>query len=349
MKQSEFLKYAFAQDGEKTAINVETDPTGKVSIQSGYGSPYSDDPSAGGKYIERGDFNWILNYFTKEIQALQLNGINELNNEILTTVGYPKGARCAVWINVKTAQLNRNGSSDPLCITIPIVSMKNSNKTDPYTSNTALFSDWWLDDGLQIGAIKTFQVNLSTPPSGYLELAPNNSSPSYVKSQYPRIQQILGSSSSSTWGYFRSTSTSNFTIINPRGRFPRAWSNGSSIDSGRQFDTLQDDATRDITYDDPMIIGNVSDNNYVYGFGSNQGSLENGGDRDWLKLRGALKSKKLQVTTNLFPSNPSTDYFNTRGLGMPYSLGKDFAASRVVPTANENRPYNFNQKMYIKV
>lgn len=326
MKQSEFLKYAFAESGEKTSIEIETDPTGKVSIQSGYGSPYSDDPSAGGKYIERGDFNWILNYFTKEIQALQLNGINELNNEILTTVGYPKGARCAVWINIKTAKLSRNGASDPLCITIPIVSMKDNNKTDPYTSDTALFTDWWLDDGLQIGAIKTFQVNLSTSPSGYLDLAPSSSSPSYVKSQYPRIQQILGSSSSSTWGYFRSSSETNFTIINPRGRFPRVWSNGSSIDSGRQFDTLQDDAIRNV------------DSWFTFQGHANAGFYTDSG-------AGALAAVKL-----------NGDYGTDRAYAIQYSealvnvaRGFRLNLSKAVPTANENRPYNFNQKMYIKV
>lgn len=330
MKQSEFLKYAFAESGEKTSIEIETDPTGKVSIQSGYGSPYSDDPSAGGKYIERGDFNWILNYFTKEIQALQLNGINELNNEILTTVGYPKGARCAVWINIKTAKLSRNGASDPLCITIPIVSMKDNNKTDPYTSDTALFTDWWLDDGLQIGAIKTFQVNLSAPPSGYLDLAPSSSSPSYVKSQYPRIQQILGSSSSSTWGYFRSSSATNFTIINPRGRFPRVWSNGSSIDSGRQFDTLQDDAIRNIK-SSPYDL-------YTAVPYENQNTAETtgipSGDRAFQGCFVLDKSKRRPVTSGTVT-------------GQTYGIG--FDASRVAPTANENRPYNFNQKMYIKV
>lgn len=346
MKTAEFIQYPFAESGDKTAIQIATDPTGKVSIQSGYPSPYSDDPSAGGKYIERADFNWILNYFTKEIQALQINGINELNNTILTTIGYPKGARCSVWINTQTGRLDRNGATNPLCITIPIVSMKDANQTDPYTTDTALFGDWWLDDGNQLGNIKIVQANLSSAPSGYIDLAPDSASPSYVKANYPRIEQILGSSSSSQWGYFKSTSPTNFTIINPRGYFPRVWSNGSTVDSGRDFLTLQNDAIRNITGDfgmlnhdstgaDPnrmvsMLVG--CETNYTNGYG-------------W---SGCLSLKQTTAKT-LNPAGAGT-YINYARPADTYSnyWMPTIDVSSVVSTANENRPYNFNSKWYIK-
>lgn len=328
MKQAEFIQYSFAENGDKTAISVTTDPQGKVSIQSGYPIAYSNDPSAGGKYIERGDFNWILNYFTKELQALQINGINELNNTILTTIGYPKGARCSVWINTQTGKLDRNGSSNPLCITIPIVSMKDANKTDPYATDTALFGDWWIDDGNQLGNIKIVQANLSSAPSGYIDLAPNTASPSYVKDNYPRIKQILGTSTSSQWGYFKSTSSTNFTIINPRGYFPRVWSNGSTVDSGRDFLTLQNDAIREITGEILPKSSGISVIHRAPWDGSNA----------LFKATGAFSLESA--------GNGSSTYGQNGG-GINFQSMK-FTASKVVSTANENRPYNFNSKWYIK-
>lgn len=330
MRIATFLKYAFAEQGDKTQIPVEADPQQGVSINQGYTPPYSNDPSAGGLYILRETFNWIMNFFTKEIQTLQINGINLLDQTILTTIGYPKGSRCVVWLNIQTCQLDRNGADNPLCITAEIVSMKDNNKTDPYSEN-ALFSDWWLDDGFQIGEVRTFQVNLPKAPDGYLDLAPNQASPSYVKDQYPRIKAILEAQNSGKWGFFANLADTptNFTIINPRGRFPRVWSNGSSIDNGRVFATLQSDAIRNITGGYQSGWGNTRndyggsarDNRYAFGAFSFGDGTQNGDDK-------------------------SFNYKNPE-------VGFKFDASKVVPTTDtnqgENRPYNFNQKLYIKV
>lgn len=363
MKQANFLQYPFAENGDKQSVSITSDPQGGVSIQNGYTTPYSFDPSAGGKYIGREEFNWILNYFTKELQAIQINGINELNNTILTSIGYPKGARCSVWIDTKTCKLDRNGATNPLAITIPIVSMKDNNQTDPYGSDTALFGDWWIDDGNQIGCLKVMQVQLPADPSGYIDIAPNQATPSYVKANYPRIQQILGASSSSQWGYFKSTSSTNFTIINPRGYFPRVWSNGNSIDSGRDFLTLQNDATRNVSWSINKTLRQTLDNTFdgdtVTGsFGCSSAWVE-AGSRNTPRLYALGVPDDGSAGVFSGTSMPSTEggkitmSFQPRtrvnfNVNLSFSQSWSLSGSGM-PTANENRPYNFNQKMYIKV
>lgn len=335
MRIATFLKYAFAEQGDKTQIPVEADPQQGVSINQGYTPPYSNDPSAGGLYILREPFNWIMNFFTKEIQTLQINGINLLDQTILTTIGYPKGSRCVVWLNIQTCQLDRNGADNPLCITAEIVSMKDNNKTDPYSEN-ALFSDWWLDDGFQIGEVRTFQVNLPKAPDGYLDLAPNQASPSYVKDQYPRIKAILEAQNSGKWGFFANLADTptNFTIINPRGRFPRVWSNGSSIDNGRVFATLQSDAIRNIE-------------GQFGSYGRTNSGLSNGGNHS---TYGSIAWRATGAITDLngrHQGSSGSSVYSSAGVYFRFN------ASQVVPTTDtnqgENRPYNFNQKLYIKV
>lgn len=332
MKESRFVQRAFAETGNKSPVNVERDPQGEVSIADGYTPPYSNDPSAGGLYIQREPFNWILNYFTEQLKVLQINGLNALDNTILTTIGYPKGARCAVWLDIKTGQLNLNGENDPLCITIPVVSMKDNNMTNPYDSGV-LFSDWWIDDGFQIGEVKIMQVNLALPPSGYLDLAPNQASPSYLKETYPRIKAILGDSETSAWGFFKSISSTNFTILNPRGRFPRAFSNGSTIDSGRVFAEFQSDAIRNIT-------GKFESD------GIPNATCEGGGC--WRAYNGSNITATGAIT-NWSGNNQGNPAVMKTIAAIKFGLD----VSKVVPTTDaqngENRPYNFNQKMYIKV
>lgn len=329
MKQSKFIKYAFAENGDVESIDTDASPQGKVSIVEGYTQAYEKDAQAGGEYIRRRNFNYILNYFTKEILALQLNGVNEVNSAILTGGGYPKGGRCIVWQNVQTGALDRNGSTNPLCKSVEVVSMKDNNNTDPYLER-ALFGDWFLDDGGIIGEIKIVQVNLSAPPAGYLDLAPDSANPDYVKSQYPRIQAILGDSANSAWGFFQSTSATNFTIINPRGRFARVWSNGSTIDNGRAFTDLQGDAIRNI-----------------------KGGYRSGYSATRHDYGGVASGDNVAYGAFTFGDNSQigseNSFTNKDSARVQFKM--DF--SRVVPTTDtqngENRPYNFNQKMYIKV
>lgn len=73
----------------------------------------------------------------------------------------------------------------------------------------------------------------------------------------------------------------------------------------------------------------------VYGVGGNYASgssaYPNGLDRQWVGLSGCFQNGRYVQINVRFPNNPSTDYFNTRGLSMPYSLSKEFNASLSSP------------------
>lgn len=262
-------------------------------------------------------FNYILNTYTQEIQTLQINGLNEIDNTILSTNGYPKGARCVVWINLSNGKLQRNGSTSALCATIPIVSMIDNNKTDPYSLG-ALNGAWWVDDGLQIGQVKVLQTNSGTP-DGYLDMNSNNEYQTYNKSDYPRIAELLGTSNNSTFFWFYSTSNTQFSIINVRGRYPRAWSNGSSIDSGRQFTTLQGESL-------PNVSGFIQ-------WGGSAGGNDMGGAFSW----------GYQYNNNSNFSDGNNSFTSTK---INFSLSNNNATYQDNAQVN---PYNFCQKYFIKI
>lgn len=113
------------------------------------------------------------------------------------------------------------------------------------------------------------------------------------------------------YAFFRSTSCptgwvkangSNGTV-DLRGQFVRAWDNGRGIDSGRSLGTYQGDAIRNIT-------GNISHG------------------RAW----GPVTNGAFQHSSQLFDAPTGSNWAN--------GIRTTFDASRVVPTANENRPKN---------
>lgn len=103
-----------------------------------------------------------------------------------------------------------------------------------------------------------------------------------------------------------------FNIPDLRGEFLRSWDNGRGVDVGRLFGTVQGDAIRNIT-------GGAAYFNSLATY-------------TW---SGALYQKSSQVTGD-----------SNNGSATAYEIGLD--ASRVVPTANENRPRNVSLMFCIK-
>ena len=97
-----------------------------------------------------------------------------------------------------------------------------------------------------------------------------------------------------------------FRLYDLRGEFLRAWSNGSGVDPGRGFGTWQNDAIRNITGVSPTTYGR----------------FDPGGT-------GAIMATSLANSSRASP-NISGSYYEKF----------DFDASRVVPTAPENRGRN---------
>lgn len=308
-----FFKYAFAQSGDKTTIPQDQDPQGRVSYQQGFGGAYSKDPAADGYYILRDNFNQLMFDTTNAIRQLQINGGNLWSAEIAANGGYPAGAVVLVKMQMNGVVDSGGSFTQNLNYYQPVVSMKDANTDEPTTLN--LFKSWWALDGNPLFGVITRLSNAgltAQTPSGYLEIGGANPSTKYNFSDYPRIQRALTSGYGSE--YFTNNGDNTFSIVDLRGRFPRLWSNGGSIDSGRTFNALQNDAIRDF---------NITDNGYSRTFiGQFGGGIEVAGAYHLIFGQASVYGK---------PSLSNT--------GVPTTSGANA----------ENRPYNFNIRMFIKV
>lgn len=309
-----FFKYAFAQSGDKTTIPQDQDPQGRVSYQQGFGGAYSKDPAADGYPILRDNFNQLMFDTTNAIRQLQINGGNLWSAEIATNGGYPAGAVVLVKMQMNGVVDSGGSFTQNLNYYQPVVSMKDDNTDEPTTLN--LLKSWWALDGNPLFGVITRLSNAgltAQTPSGYLEIGGANPSTKYNFSDYPRIQRALTSGYGSE--YFINNGDNTFSIVDLRGRFPRLWSNGGSIDSGRAFNALQGDAIRELQ-------------------GTFTGSWQN-----WnFLLEGAFVNKKGFYGNNI----PTYD------VGSGNSSFSLFF-SDTLPVSNEIRPHNFNMRMFIKV
>ena len=309
-----FFKYAFAQSGDKTRIPQDQDPQGRVSYQQGFGGAYSKDPAADGYYILRDNFNQLMFDTTNAIRQLQINGGNLWSAEIAANGGYPAGAVVLVKMQMNGVVDSGGSFTQNLNYYQPVVSMKDANTDVPTTPNLA--KSWWVLDGNPLFGVITRLSNAgltAQTPSGYLEIGGANPNARYNFSDYPRIQRALTSGYGSE--YFTNNGNNTFSIVDLRGRFPRLWSNGGDIDSGRTFNTLQGDAIKDFAITDngnntyPLAGGNFG---YSFVIGRGYNIVEN----------------------RFIYGKPSLS--NT---GIPTTSGANA----------ENRPYNFNIRMFIKV
>ena len=307
-----FFKYAFAQSGDKTTIPQDQDPQGRVSYQQGFGGAYSKDPAADGYYILRDNFNQLMFDTTNAIRQLQINGGNLWSAEIAANGGYPAGAVVLVKMQMNGVVDSGGSFTQNLNYYQPVVSMKDANTDEPTTLN--LFKSWWALDGNPLFGVITRLSNAgltAQTPSGYLEIGGANPSTKYNFSDYPRIQRALTSGYGSE--YFTNNGDNTFSIVDLRGRFPRLWSNGGDIDRGRTFNTLQGDAIRDF---------NITDNGETMFFVGGRTTWEIANSRDFVFGGFRIYGK---------PSLSNT--------GVPTTSGANA----------ENRPYNFNIRMFIKV
>lgn len=308
-----FFKYAFAQSGDKATIPQDQDPQGRVSYQQGFGGAYSKDPAADGYYILRDNFNQLMFDTTNAVRQLQINGGNVWSAEIAANGGYPAGAVVLVKMQMNGVVDSESSFTQNLNYYQPVVSMKDANTDEPTATN--LFKSWWALDGNPLFGVITRLSNAgltATTPSGYLEIGGASPSTKYNFNDYPRIQRALISGYGSE--YFTNNGDDTFSIVDLRGRFPRLWSNGGDIDSARTFESLQGDAIRDF---------NITSN------GNNQ-DIPTG----LTFLSGLNLGAYVLSPNNTIYGKPSLS-----DTGVPTTSGANA----------ENRPYNFNMRMFIKV
>ena len=308
-----FFKYAFAQNGDKTPIPQDQDPKGKVSYEVGFGGIYSRDPLADGDYILRPDFNQLMFDTTNAIRQIQINGANLWRAEVANNGGYPAGAVVLVKMQMNGVIDSGSDFVQHLNYYQPFINMIEANTDEPLASTA--YKSWWALDGNPLFGTITRLSNAgltAQTPSGYLEIGGATPNAKYNFSDYPRVKRAIQAGYASE--FFTNNNDDTFSIVDLRGRFFRIWSNGGDIDSARTFNTLQGDAIRDFN-----IIS--SGGNVAYTTSYTGGAYSPLG---WSEGRN-------QATIYGKPSLSNT--------GVPTTSGANA----------ENRPYNFNIRMFIKV
>ena len=348
--QSKLLKYAFAQDGDKVAIPEDKTTDNKLSFQTGYTKIYSTNPEEGGEYITRTAFNGIINQITQSIVDNQRNGGYLYDSSI----AYNAGARVMVFYDILRNKVVQTPNSAITTTTIILVSQKDNNTDSPYELQN-LFKSWWVEDGnplcfVKIALINNLSDDIGGAPVGYIDIGASDiDTKQFSLEDYPRISKAFETLNTDKYGYFTKDGD-NFKVTDLRGAFCRLYSNGSEVDSGRDFNTLQTDAIRNITgeialMDDDAYTKRSTTYNSMYNISA------------WYPTDNAgafgIKRESTEEATIRYNSNPNyTTGINAGGAGVSVRdyLGNiaTFDASKIIPTAKENRPYNFNVKFYIK-
>ena len=306
-----FFKYAFAQNGDKTPIPQDQDPKGKVSYELGFGGIYSRDPLADGDYILRPDFNQLMFDTTNAIRQMQINGANLWRAEVANNGGYPAGAVVLVKMQMNGVIDSGSDFVQHLNYYQPFISMIEANTDEPLAATA--YKSWWALDGNPLFGTITRLSNAgltAQTPSGYLEVGGATPNAKYNFSDYPRVKRAIQAGYASE--FFTNNNDDTFSIVDLRGRFFRIWSNGGDIDSARTFNTLQGDAIRDFN-----IVAGGGNVAYTTSY-SGGGYSPLGYAEGW---------------------NQGTIYGKPSNAGVPTTSGANA----------ENRPYNFNIRMIIKV
>ena len=322
ISQISIPKYAFAERGDKSEIAMDASPEGLVSFEQGYGLKYALNPELDGEYILRDNFNYIMYIHSKGLRDLQTNGGRLWDSQSANLIGgFPAGARFMVYYDLTTGQITQEPIKDSegnhLSTTIQIISMRDNNITSPFEPAN-LFKSWWIDDGVSLFGLKLSTQNISASyhkiPSGYLDLGDSQvATKKYNFADYPRLKHFKDAQSMPA--YFIDNNDNTFSLVDLRGRFPRLFSNGGSIDSAREFNMLQGDAIRNIT-----------------------GGID--------QVSTSLTGSSVEAT-GVFTSSNFRRFANNGGGSLCFYMGID--ASKSLPTADENRPNNFNVKLYIKL
>lgn len=228
MPNGGYFDIPFGEDGDLTPVPDAPQTSGSVSYTQGYTPPYSlapTNPSA--LLVDRASFNQILNDVTTAIQYIQQNGappfittamnggVNPFSYNLGAVVSYNAGSGVQNWVS--TAATNT---------TIP-------------GGVGANWSPLNAPAGEPSGTIKQFGG--STAPTNYLEC--NGAAVS--RTTFSALFAVIGST------YGNGDGSTTFNVPDFRGYFPRGWSHGSSVDSGRALGTTQSDAVGPLTVTDP--------------------------------------------------------------------------------------------------
>ncbi|MEI7261348.1 tail fiber protein [Pectobacterium carotovorum] len=316
-----FFRVPFAQSGDRQTIPDTLQTSGAVSFPSGWGGDYAKDPTvdANAKPVEREAMNAILFAITNAVRQYQVFGFPEYITPADNNGGafsYSSGAviryRAAAdqqfrsYVSIIDNNTSVPGSDETKWQEFIYREATEQEAIDGESNNT-LITPRRLHDGasyldeqlktaltpylLPVGAIVMWSA--STPPAGWLEL----NGQEFDTAENPKLAVMFPSG----------------RVPDYRGRFVRAWSNGSTVDAGRELGSFQDDAIRNITGEFKTL------DSFDY---SSTGAFQQ-----------IDKSGPAHIGGNPESWNHTII---------------EFDASLVVPTADENRPQNVAAMYIIK-
>ena len=166
-----------------------------------------------------------------------------------------------------------------------------------------------VDSSMPSGAVMYFAMQAA--PAGWLKADGSAVS----RTQYPALFAAIGTT------YGAGDGRTTFNLPDLRGEFVRGWDGGRNIDQGRAFGSAQGDAIRNIT-----------------------GSIDTGSNSGHQLFDEATVTGALAISRRQWKAWTSD---TQDGRNNPAAF--DFDASRVVPTAPENRPRNIALLACIKI
>lgn len=331
------FKTPFANAGDKITIPSVTQADGSVSLPQGWGfdyerpreiSPGVPDPDY--KPVGREEMNGVLFMATQAIGEIQLQGAASWSSlgapypinavvyhnsrawlSTAATNNTEPGAVGASWIDAYQRRFFTSGEALPTANVGPIWHDDyNSLMTwQSFTANGASYTGY---ASQFVGRIEMDTQPTSRP--GYRRVGSETLALS--RSQFAALRAwglhngrfvAVGVWQAGTLLMADNADGVTFRAFDVRGEFPRFWDDGRGLDSGRNFGTQQDDAIRNIT-------------------GWNRAC--------WEADLGTGEQAGGAFSFETAPGN--NEAYETASGGRRY----EFDASKVVPTAAENRPVN---------
>lgn len=162
-------------------------------------------------------------------------------------------------------------------------------------------------DGTVKTALENLRLGAGAPAIGIPFFWPSAAMPNTVMDEWADMVflKFNGATFSATTYPKLAKVIPSLTLTEARGEFPRIWDDGRGVDNGRALLSIQGDAIRNIT-------GNV----------------------------GVYSDGLLTYASGVFSLGPSSSNKNNPIAGSGANAYATFDASKVVPTATENRPRN---------
>ena len=158
---------------------------------------------------------------------------------------YEYGENCYIWVNRATNAISLTKPNNPLPYLwkrVLLQSCKDDNTSTP--SAETLRNDWLIQDGLEVGHALIDTANRQDT-LGYLVINQQNYDSVLSFNDYPRVKAMMdnlgATQANNEWSVFKRINDGSFKFNNDkRGYFMRLWSNGGSIDTNRNFQSLQE-------------------------------------------------------------------------------------------------------------